>query len=1043
MRRICCCAVPVAYLLSCMLLAAAWSSQASAQLPTAQLTAVFPAGAVPDTTIDFRIEGSNLDETDQIVFSHDGITAKQKMNEATPFDEGPQPIENEFSVTVGANVPPGNYQVRSRGKYGLSNPRTFVVGTIPESTEVEPNGGNEFPEWSEVDDSQNPASRQNPATEIVIPTTVNGQSTDGADVDWFRFRGTSGQRVLLDGFAKRIDSQMDLMITLYADDGGLIGGSRKVACGDPLIDATLPADGDYFVKVHDVLYRSGREYHYRLQISSQPHLDFIFPPAGLPGTTQQYTVYGSNLPGGEITEWTVDGAALEKTTVEITLPENMENRLEFSSVLEPHQGDIDGIEYRMENESGKSNPLLVTVATAPIVLEQPNNDRAETAQMLVPPCEVAGQFFPQRDLDWYSFEAKKDEVWIVEVISQRLGISTDPSLLIQRVSTTDKGETQVRDIQFVDDVADPINNNNRASRHEFDIRTSDPYYVFTAPDDGTYRILVKDGFSSVKSDPRLTYRLAIRKPKPDFRVVAVPTLSSGSFLLRHGGRQTVRVFAFRQDGYDGEITVACSGLPQGVTCDPITIGPGNSTGSLVLTAAPDAPPAISLLTVTATGRVSEKELVRTARYGTALETFQFAQANSNIPSVRSRIVDRIQLCVTDYDPAPKKLTIGEGKVLETSRGGRLNIPYQVEMVEGAKGNLNAVAVDLPPQTTVGQINIGDKKEGEFEIRFQSTTPPGTYTFYVDGFNQGHSYIRNPEQAEHAKQRQDRIAKILADAQQAVTEKQQQANQKQTELQNATNQLNQAKPKAQQADQAVATTESVWKQAESALQQQQTAAATNPENPALKDAVAQAQTAVDQAKLALEQAQKTAADEKKKLEEAEANLKAAQEAKTQADADLQSAREFQQLAQQEKQRADQLLNQRRNESNPRNINHRVPSNSLTVKIAEFPIELETLADALTINQGEKINVPIKLSRLYDFDGAVSVQPRLPGGVGGISMQSINVAGDQTEGQFEINAQANATVGEHECTVRMQMSFNGQNLIMDRPLKLTVIESPQDQ
>jgi hypothetical protein len=31
-----------------------------------------------------------------------------------------------------------------------------------------------------------------------------------------------------------------------------------------------------------------------------------------------------------------------------------------------------------------------------------------------------------------------------------------------------------------------------------------------------------------------------------------------------------------------------------------------------------------------------------------------------------------------------------------------------------------------------------------------------------------------------------------------------------------------------------------------------------------------------------------------------------------------------------------------------------------------------------------------------------------------------------------------VGEHLVNVRLQMNFNGQNLVMERPLKLTVVE-----
>ena len=1013
------------------------SATAAAQLPTSQFSGLFPAGAAPGSTLEVTITGSNLDETDKLLFSHEGIKATGKMADPTPWDEGPQRVENVFNVAIAENVPPGRYEVRAHGKYGLSNPRTFMIGSLPEFIEVEPNGGGELPAWSEVDDGNGGKRTENPATELTLPATVSGQSTGGADVDWYRFQGTAGGRVLLEGFAKRIDSRMEMMITLFAADAAVIGEARTGSCGDPLIDATLPAAGEYFVKVHDALYRNGAGYHYRLRIGSLPHLDFVFPPAGQPGSNEQYTVYGCNLPGGAKSDVSIDGYALETSQVRIAIPADVTDKLQFASLLGPHQGGMDGIEYRLENGNTTSNPLLVTAATAPIVLEQTENNRPETAQKLTPPCEVAGQFYPQRDVDWFSFEAKKDEVWAFDLYSQRLGSSTDPSLLIQRVSVNDAGEEQISDVQFIDDVQEQ-NFNNQSGRHEFDFRTTDPYYLLTAPADGTYRLLVRDGHSSVKSDPRLVYRLAIRKPAPDYRLVAVPGISSGSLLLRRGGRQVVRIFVFRRDGYDGEIRVSCAGLPQGVTSEEITIGPGNTMGTLILTTAADASPAVSSLQVTSKGIVDGKEVVRNARYGAAIETFQFNQPNARVPSVPSRIVDGIQLCVTDYDPAPVMLTIGQGKPLETSRGGKLKIPYEVKRVQGATGNINAFPIDFPPQTAAPQVSIGANKKGEFELSFRSNTPTGTYTCYLAGFNQGYSYKRNPELAERAKQRQERIAGILAEATKKTQQAQQSVNQKQTELQGATNTLNQAKRNTQQADQAVAAADSAMKTAAAALKQKQDAAAANAEDESLKTQANDAQTAVDAAAKKLEEAKAAAADALKKQQEAEAAMNAAQTAKSQADMDLQAAREFQQKTQQEKQRADQFANQKKNESNPRNININVPSNSLTIKITEFPIEVETLAAELTLKQGEKIEVPIKLSRLYDFKANVNLNTQLPGGVGGIGLQSINIPADKPEGKFEINAQANATVGVHECKVRLQMNFNGQNLTMERPLKLTVVE-----
>ncbi len=1008
------------------------SSNLFAQLPATRLDGVFPAGAAAGTTLEVTIAGDDLDDVDRLIFSHEGITFARKMADVTPFDDGPQPVENVFTVTVAANVPPGNYDVRCQGKYGLSNRRTFVVSNTPEFTETEPNGGNDLPAWIEV-----ASVKTNAAQEVMLPVTINGQSIGGPDVDWYRFTGVAGQRILLDGQCKRIDSHMDLAVTLFTESGTIIGESRYADAHESLVDVTLPANGQYFVKVHDALFAAGPGYVYRLTIGPLPYLDFVFPPAGLPGSNDEYTLYGRNLPGGQPSPFQLDGRPLDQLKARIGVPGDIVGKLTYSSLIGPQQAGMDGVEYRVANNGFNSNPVLITPATAPTVLEDANNDSPTAPQKLTLPCEVAGSFYPQRDIDWFSFETKKGDVWAFDVYADRLGQSVDPALLIQRLSTDDKGEQKVTDIVFIEDVPER-NFNNRSGRHEFDERTSDPSYTFKAPEDGTYRILLKDGVSSVKSDPRLIYRLAIRKPLPDFRVVAVPEGSTDGLMLRKGGRDTIHIVAYRQDEFDGEITVSATGLPPGVTTEDIIIGPGNHYGTLILTAADAAPAGIGTLQLTAKAIINGAEVIRPARYGEALKTFQFAQPNSNIASVPSRLVERLQICVSEAEPAPQLLTIGDGKVLETSRGGVIKIPYALKKLEGTAGNLIGFPQDFPPNTTAQPVNIGGNEKGEFELRFLANTVPGTYSFYLAGFNQGLQYKRNPELAEKAKVRQERIAKISADAQQATQQAQQNSQQKTTEATQATNELNQANTQKTQAGQKSTVAAAAMTTAEAALKQKTEQSAADPANETLKQQLAQAQTAFDAAKKAADDATLAAADATKKQEEATAKKTAADEARTKAQTDLQTAQQFQQRALQEKQRADQFANQKQNEANARAFNVNVPSNPLTVKVVEFPMQVDALPEALTINQGEKAEVIVKVSRQYEFTGAVNVQSQLPGGVGGISVPGANIPENQPEAKYEITVAPTATVGEHTLNVRLQMNFNGQNLVMERQMKLTVVE-----
>ena len=231
---------------------------------------------------------------------------------------------------------------------------------------------------------------------------------------------------------------------------------------------------------------------------------------------------------------------------------------------------------------------------------------------------------------------------------------------------------------------------------------------------------------------------------------------------------------------------------------------------------------------------------------------------------------------------------------------------------------------------------------------------------------------------------------------------------------------------------------VLKQNEVALKQKQEQSAAAPTDEALKTQVAQTQTVVDDAAKKLKDAQTAAADALKKREEAAKKQIAATEANTKADIEVKQAVQFQNQAVQEKQRADQYAQQKQNEANPQGRSVNIPSNSLTIKVVEFPFKIDALADAISVKQGEKLEVPIKVSRQYGFTGAINIQHQLPGGVNGLGVQNVNIPDNQTDFKFEVNAQPTATVGEHLCTARLIINFNGTALTMERPLKITIVE-----
>ena len=407
---------------------------ARAQLPTTQLTTLFPPAGKSGSTVEVSLAGNNLEEVNQLVFSHPGITAAPKLAPDSTADKSRSPLSNRFVVTIAASVPPGLYDVRCIGKFGASNPRAFAVDTLAERIEPDP------------------AAAPSAAKELPLESATSA-ALHPERADFYRFAAKKGQRVLIDCWARRIDSQLEPALVLTDAAGHELAHAQTRSRRDPLLDFAVPADGSYCLKISDVLFRGGPTDFYRLTLSTRPQLDFALPPAGLPGSRGKYTIYGRNLPGGQPTDFrTFDGRPLERIEVEIQLPSGpAAQQLPEGRRLEPSQYLLDAYTYRLHVASGDSNPLNIFYATAPVVAERDPNDDPARAQKLSLPCEVFGQFYPRGDQDWYTFDAKKGEAYCIEVYSQRMGVPADPYLLVQRVVREPNGHQHSVDLAEVDD----------------------------------------------------------------------------------------------------------------------------------------------------------------------------------------------------------------------------------------------------------------------------------------------------------------------------------------------------------------------------------------------------------------------------------------------------------------------------------------------------------------------------------------------------------------------------------------------------------------
>ena len=171
---------------------------------------------------------------------------------------------SSMTLDLPADSPPRrSVQLASNGF--TSNARPFAVGDLPEAFESEPNNAPEQ------------------ATRIEAPAVVNGRIGSASDVDYFVFAAKPKQTLVMQVFARRLDSPLDSLLTLFNPKGQQIQENDDTIDrsegliphhSDSSITYTFPVAGDYLLRLADVQGKGGDEYAYRLSISP-PEPDYV------------------------------------------------------------------------------------------------------------------------------------------------------------------------------------------------------------------------------------------------------------------------------------------------------------------------------------------------------------------------------------------------------------------------------------------------------------------------------------------------------------------------------------------------------------------------------------------------------------------------------------------------------------------------------------------------------------------------------------------------------------------------------------------------
>jgi hypothetical protein len=429
----------------------------------------------------------------------------------------PLPEKAKLSIAVAPDASVGVHWLRLFDDDGATAIRPFMVGTLPEVVETEPN-----------DDPRKPQRLESAAV------TINGKLARSGDVDGYAVTLQKGQTLVAAMEANRhLGAPMDGVLQIVSGDGFVLADNDDAPDRDPLIVFNAPADGAYLVRAFAfpaepdaaIRFSGGESFVYRLTLTTGGFLDHVYPLAVSRAGPARVEAAGWNiLESARWLEVAVPGANVDHVVID-------------------HPLLAGACAVRLE-------PWNATVETEPNTREQP--------QEIALPITITGRIDPPRDQDAFQFVARKGETWLIQVASRGLGHPLDPVLKVLDASG-----------KVLTEMDDPGSRRRSATR--------DPELTFTAPADAAYRIVVGDLHG--QGSFRHVYRLSAAAPTVDY-VLAVTsdqfTLAPGKPL-----KVPVSVTRNNGFGGTVEVSIEGAGLPASLAAPRVTSAPSGESAKSV------------------------------------------------------------------------------------------------------------------------------------------------------------------------------------------------------------------------------------------------------------------------------------------------------------------------------------------------------------------------------------------------------------------------------------------------------------------------------
>jgi hypothetical protein len=522
------------------------------------LVAAFAAWAETPKVSSNSPLGVRRGEGTEVTFFGSNLEGKARL--IAPFSAEVVPINADVAswkvrITPAADTPVGVYPCRIRTDDGLTAPFLFAVGQVPQVQEKEDNGS--FVQ----------------AQPIPSPCVVEGK-VEGNDVDFFRFAGQKGQRVVVDAQCSRIGSGVDPSLRLSTASRGYVASADDTPglMTDARLTAVLPEDGDYLIELADSRYQGTGKANYRLVVGPLPVADEIFPLGGRVGETIGLELKGGTLPVPSV------GATTIRTNPDVD-PNSFRPRLTNHSL---------GI-------AGPGEPVLDVESIPPLATDTVPELRESTEPGSPVLKAVAPVVFNGR----IGKKGEEDRYVVVVTPGQKLRIVVDAADLGSNLD----GVLQVKGpdgavLATADDVQTPYQSKAKAAaKKAAALNTPDPSLDFTVPGGMTEITLALRDLRG-EGGTGYPYRLTVKPVTPTSFLV---TTVDDQINIPRGGTAAVAINVTRQ-GFDGPITLNVDSLPPGLSVRAGRINPGQTIGALTISSTPEASFEIANLKVVGEGQ---------------------------------------------------------------------------------------------------------------------------------------------------------------------------------------------------------------------------------------------------------------------------------------------------------------------------------------------------------------------------------------------------------------------------------------------------------